>query len=596
MKNQYLLMKKSGRALWPTVAGSVLLAALLVGGLIFWLSGSGEEEHDHSDGETQWYISGMHPWIIQPGPGLCPVCGMELTPLRPDMLTGSLDIDPLITQNIGVRLATVERGQMVRAHRTYGEVEYDARRVSGIVPRADVYLEKLRVRYVGQTLTEGEVLAELHSPRVQAAGYELLATLPGGQAQRIEAARTKLRLLGVAAEDIARIEESGEVGHTFALRAPHDGVVTRLEAREGTWLGEGATLLEMADLSSLWIRAVTYPHQQGDLRTGLSARIRANGGRDREEEGEISFLYPSVDPRTRQREIRLEVSNANGTWVPGEWVEVLWQSEPEAEQLLVPRMAILDTGPRQMAFVSLGNGRFEPREVRLGRENRDGQVEILEGLEEGESLVLSSQFLLDSESKIREAILKLVEGDTVADQPVEREETGGEAVAWEEEISSWEASALTSSGEDLWGEMIGHYLGLQRDLAADRLGNHPEGVRAMKAAWDRLVEEGIEGDAHFWHQRMDLVRFLSGYLQAMEEGAEMDEVRRPLREFSRVFIALLEHFGSPGEYAGQLIVYRCPMYPEMGDHAWWLQKRESIANPYWGAQMLRCQDQSRELP
>ncbi|MCH8541083.1 MAG: efflux RND transporter periplasmic adaptor subunit [Opitutales bacterium] len=754
-------------------------------------------EHDHGEGndeeETTWYISGMHPWIIQPEPGYCPICGMELTPLQPDMLTGELEIDPLITQNIGVRIAPVETGFLQEDVRLVGEVVVDPTLRHQVVLRAEGYLEELYVHYEGQKVEEGELLAKVHSPRVQSAGYELLAALPSGDRERIGSARSRLRILGVGKEDIDAIEETGEVGHTFALRSKQEGIVTFLDAHTGSWQPEGAFFLEITNLDTLWAEAMAYPNQQGALRKGLPVTVRHGEDRDRTVTGELDYLYPTENPSTRQRKVRVVLENGNQEWLPGSWVRLEVQADPGEETLIAPRMAFLDTGERTLAFVSLGNGRFDPREVRLGRENRFGLVEILEGLSEGENLVVSGQFLLDSEAKIREAIMKMVEGDMAADQAVEAGEGGEIAIAhlpegggehlaralraafavnellvndtteglgeaareWEtalrevkgasfaegEKPVDWdgewvpkleraarEAGRLAresrpraarmilrdlneawipfvraagipremernvhevrcpmfpemgdnaywlqpdvttanpymgqamltcmdqreaiarrdgeevaepeENGEDHdhaeeettgavepafaeedilamaalvedWDvelaeadqaflrEMISGYLELARILVKDETDGKDEPLGAMKDAWDSWVDQGLGGEAHFWHEQDEFVSFVNERLEEMMAVEELDEVRRSLRAFSPSLIALIEHLGSPPEYAGELMAAQCPMYPEMGDMAWWLQKREPLENPYWGDAMLRCADEQKDLP
>ena len=754
-----------------------------------WFSLAGAVHGDDDEEETTWYISGMHPWIIQPEPGYCPICGMELTPLQPDMLTGDLEIDPLITQNIGVRIAPVEKGFFSEDLRLVGEIVVDPERRHQVVLRSEGYLEELFVHYEGQTVEKGQLLAKVHSPRVQSAGYELLSALPSGDRGRISSARSRLRILGVSSEDIEQMEETGEVGHTYHLRSPQDGVVTFLDARQGSWQDEGNMFLEITNLDRVWAEAMAYPKQQASLSQGMPVMVRHGSNNELEVETELSYLYPSEDPRLRQRKVRVELENEDQKWLPGAWVRLDTQVREEEESLLAPRMAFMDTGERTLAYISLGNGRFEPREVRLGRENRFGLVSIREGLEEGEQLVVSGQFLLDSEAKIREAILKMVEGDMAAGQAVQADagddiaieelpQDGGEYLAqalraafavnellvndttrgldeparewqsalralaegrfensappgWNDEwvpkleraareagrlaeearprsarmvlrdlndafipfvraagipeemdravhevrcpmfpemgenawwlqpdvttanpymgqamltcmdqrrslprrdgesaeesedeepeeeepaeevrritfsedeimakaegVEAWEVEVAEADRERLEPLLEG-YLQLAEILVGNSIEGKEEPLEQMKSVWEEWVDAGLEDEPHFWHQRRAFADFLQDRLEEMIAADDLDEVRRALRAFSPSFIALVELLGSPEAYAGQLMAARCPMYPEMGDNAWWLQKREPLENPYWGPAMLRCADIERELP
>ncbi len=586
----------------PEAAGprGTTLAAVIVSAFVFLILGlllaepakrlwawttdrvTAEDGEDVDDG--QWYISGMHPWIIRPEPGLCPVCGMELTPLSPDMLTGDLAIDPQIVQNIGVRLAQVERGPFHTALNTVGTVEADERTRREVVLRAPGYIETAHIRYVGQRVERGTPLAEIHSPAILASLNELRAfarTNPDGAEAR--ATRQRLRVLGLTSEQVSAIEATGEVPWTVTLKSPADGVVTFLDAFEGQWLPEGGRLAEIADFSRVWVLATVFESQLERVREGMRGVARvAHRPADRLE-GEVTYLYPTLDPRTRQGRVRLEFANEDGRLKPGMFVRLELDDTGEEDVLQVPREAVLDTGARQIAYVSRGGGRFEPREVRVGRESEKGMLEVFDGLAAGEPVVVSGQFLLDSESRLRESLLKLVMGETAAEQRVE---APVDAEPGLEDMPADLARALS--------DLLDAYLDAAGPLVDDHIDGVHDAARKMRDAARRLGTEDLSGDV------AEVIETEAGRIAEsaarLAEAASPRRARLALRDLSEALRAVLRATGLPPGYAQEIHEVRCPMFPEMGDNAWWFQTDTTVANPYMGQAMLTCHDARFALP
>lgn len=545
-------------------------------------------DHDHNGkGETQWYISGMHPWIIRPEPGFCPVCGMELTPLSPDMLTGELSIDPVIVQNIGVRTAEVTEGPLVGALHTAGTIEFDETTRRAIVLRAPGYLEELHLRYVGQTVEAGTVIAEVHSPAILAAINELKSLLrhQSGDSREVRATRQRLRVLGLTSDQVTRLEATTETPWTIELKAPATGVVTRLEATPGTWLNEGATLVEIASLDRVWAIATVFESQLPRVRRGASATARLTHLSGPPLEGRVDFLFPTLDPVTRQARARLVFENPDGFLKPGMFLRLEIDETSPGPVLQVPREAVLDTGQRQIAYVSLGDGRFEPREVRLGRESERGQVEILDGLRRGERVVVSGQFLLDSEARLRESLLKLVLGETASEQEVQARVEA--------------RPTLTSLPEDL-ASALGRMLDAYLEAAAPLIDDHTGGVAEAARNLARAAAEAAEAAAQLPEDQRAFVReraeVIAEAADRMAGATRPPAARLALRDLSDPFREILHRTGLPADYPHTIHEVRCPMFPELGDNAWWFQRATTTANPYMGQSMLTCHDRRFALP
>jgi Cu(I)/Ag(I) efflux system membrane fusion protein len=585
---------KSNTKSFLLAATGLIIGLLLAAPLRSWWQHRSDEshaaEHNHStatdkknNGETQWYISGMHPWIIQPSPGNCPVCGMELTPLSPDMLTGELAIDPLIVQSMGVRLATVEEGPLQTRWRSFGAVAFDEQLRRSVVLRAPGYVERLHVRYVGQTVAAGDTIAEVHSPAILSALNELRSLQQStANSAEVIATRERLRVLGLSTDQIAELESAEATPWTVALKSPKNGVVTRIGATEGSWLAAGGELVEINGLDSVWAIATVFESQFNQIREGMEVQARIPNQPHLDLHGTIEYRYPTIDPRTRQGRARVTFDNSDGHLQPGMFLRLELTHTLADKVLHVPREAVLDSGRRQVAFVSLGDGKFDPRTVRAGLETSEGRIAIHEGLSVGEQVVISGQFLLDSESRLRESLLKLVSGETAATQRVQAPVSATPTI-----------NSLPSQHSDHITAIIEAYL----ESAAPLIDDHIEGVnQAAKRLADsakKLAQLPTPEGAEATYPTDTLPRIQS----AAESLARADSIstartaRLALRDLSDALRVLLHATGIPLAWTDALHEVRCPMFPSIGENAWWFQAATTTANPYMGQSMLTCHDQ-----
>ena len=582
-------MKSLSKSLF-LAGGGLVVGLLLAAPLRTWwqhrYDDANTEGHAHSTGETQWYISGMHPWIIQPGPGNCPVCGMELTPLSPDMLTGELAIDPLIVQNMGIRLATVEEGPLQTRLRTFGTVAFDERKRSSVVLRAPGYIERLHVRYVGQTVAAGDTIAEIHSPAILAALNELRSLRETSlDSTEVIATRERLRVLGLTSSQIAELESADETPWTIALKSQNGGIVTRIEVTEGSWLAAGGELLEVNALDTVWAIATASESQFNQIREGMEVRISIPNQAHLDLHGTIEYRYPTIDPRTRQGRARLTIDNSEEHLQPGMFLRIDLTDTVADNVLHVPREAVLDSGRRQIAFVSLGDGKFDPRTVRAGLETSEGRIAIHGGLRVGEQVVISGQFLLDSESRLRESLLKLVGGETAATQEVQAPMQDTAKI-----------DPLPTEHSELIAAIIAAYLDVSAPLiddhteglgeAAKRLANAVRGLQALPAPAATEQADAIPS----------MLTRIQTAAEALEQADSVNHARLALRDLSETLRTLLHTTGIPRQWPQALHEVRCPMFPVIGENAWWFQAATTTANPYMGQSMLTCHDQRFALP
>jgi Cu(I)/Ag(I) efflux system membrane fusion protein len=358
----------------------------------------------------------MHPTIVRDQPGDCPICGMKLVPMentltqRPEEAgrvegLAPIKIDPERQQLIGLRTAAATRGPIGGAWRTSGRVVVDETRVHHVNVRFGGFVEKVFADYVGRTVRRGDPLFSIYSPELLAAEQEYVSVLrmrekQGGEAL-VNATRRKLVLWDLPADDIERIETTGNVERTFTLHSPANGVVVKKTVVPGMSVVAGEMPYEIVDLSNIWVLADVYENEIRHVKVGSPATLTLKAMPGTEYQGKVAFIDPFVDPKTRSVKVRISFSNP-GDIKPDMFGEVVLKS-PSRQALRVPVDAIIDSGTRSVVFVAQGNGKFLPREVHMG--TSDGEmVEIVQGLEEGEKVVTRANFLVDSESRLRASL------------------------------------------------------------------------------------------------------------------------------------------------------------------------------------------------
>jgi RND family efflux transporter MFP subunit len=345
---------------------------------------------------------------------------MKLVPIDPAKFTGQVAIDPLVTQNIGVRVSPVVTGPVTRTIRTVGSVDYNETQVRDVSLKVSGWVEKLFVNAVGQTVEKDQPLVEIYSPDLFAAQEEYLLVFKRSAADKaanadlLAAARKRLDYFDLSAEQIKQLETAGQTPRTMTLRSPVRGIVISRSALEGQRVEAGAPLLRVADLSKLWILATIYESQLPFVAVGQKAVVTLPSAPGRTFESRVAYIYPTVNQESRQAKVRLELDNPDLALKPGLFLTVELQQTVVPAGMLVPREAVIDTGERQIAFVSLGEGRFDPRRVVVGVEAENGMLQILDGLKPGERVVTSGEFLLDSEARLREALVKMTSGTPAA--------------------------------------------------------------------------------------------------------------------------------------------------------------------------------------
>jgi Cu(I)/Ag(I) efflux system membrane fusion protein/cobalt-zinc-cadmium efflux system membrane fusion protein len=367
-----------------------------------------------------YWVAPMDPTYMSDKPGKSPM-GMDLVPVYEDEVRGgpTVTIDPATEQNMGIRTALVTKGPLVREVRAVGNVDYDERRIGEVTLKVAGYIEKLIVDQAGVMVRKGDPLFTMYSPEVVQAQDEYLKTRAnlakatdesrGNWQSLLGQAQQKLERWDISEDQIRELEERETTSKVMTWRSPFDGIVTHKNALEGSFAKAGQPLYRIADISTVWVHVSIYEYEFPWVKVGQKARMELPYFPGEMFTGEVEYIYPWLDPKTRDRKVRLAFPNPDLTLVPDMYSTVYIQSKLAEHAVLVPGEAILDTGIRRVVIVARGNGKFDPRDVRVGVEGKGGVREVLEGLMPGERVVTSGQFLIDSESKIRASIQKMLD-------------------------------------------------------------------------------------------------------------------------------------------------------------------------------------------
>ena len=372
----------------------------------------------HADHET--YICPMHPTVVSDKPGSCPICGMDLVQKEADASSvqdGSVQIDPVTIQNIGVKTMVVEKQPLKRTVRAVGRVDYDETRIMDVNSKIAGWVEELYVDYTGQWVEKGQPLLALYSPELVAAQEEYLTALDYAERMRdgamrdaaqnaedlLVAARQRLLYWDISTGQIAKLEKTRQVGRVMPILAPRSGIVTHKDVLEGAYIGSGQHLYRIADLSVVWIYADVYEYEMPWVSKGQRAEVSLSYLPGEQFGGKVDYIFPFMNEKTRTVQVRMIFDNADGALKPDMYADVVIRPEVGREGIVIPVQAVIHSGTRRVVVMAHGDGRFEPREIHTGVETEDG-YEVMHGLNPGEQIVTSAQFLIDSESNLKAAL------------------------------------------------------------------------------------------------------------------------------------------------------------------------------------------------
>ncbi len=436
-------------------------------------SDTSEANHAHTDSSGDLYTCGMHPEVILEGPGQCPICGMNLTPLKQSSATAvdgvgaktggerkilywqapmnpseiydepgksamgmdlvpvyddqdvsgsQISIDPVTVQNMGVRMATVQEQTFSHDVRAVGKVDYNEENIYEVSSKISGWIEKLHVDYTGKPVRKGQPLFELYSPDLVTTQQEYLLAIKNkelignssfpsireGAESLLASTLQRLAYWDIPMSEIRKLEETRKISKTMTFDSPADGIVIHKNVTEGMHINAGMPLYKIADLSTIWVFASVYDSEVPWIKIGQTAEMELSYAPGQVLKGKVAYIYPYLNEQTRDVKVRLEFNNPNLMLKPGMYANLRIKTQSIPNAIVIPSEAVIRSGERTLAFIALGDGRFEPRPIRVGQEGDNGDVLVLAGLQTGEKIVTSAQFLLDSESRLQVVIQKML--------------------------------------------------------------------------------------------------------------------------------------------------------------------------------------------
>ena len=404
-------------------------------------SGPGGSHADDAASQGALWTCGMHPQVLMDEPGQCPICRMDLVPVKEGHSTdehamtpepvvaersrAEIRIDPTVIQNMNVRTAPVVRRDIRHRVRTVGYLEYDQERMVTVTTKYEGWVETVYTNYVGERVEKGQPLFEIYAPELVQTQQELLSALEyvdrlegaGEAAQEraealAEAARLRLTFWDIAPDQIRELEASGELFRTLKVVAPASGLVMkRVKGLEGMAVKPGMEIFHIADLSTLWLSVEIFEDQISWIEVGSTAEIEFSYFPGEVFSGTVRIIEPALSEQTRTLPVRLLITNVDGRLRSGMYATVNFSPTAAVQAISVPSTSVLRTGERDLVVVELEPGRFLPKAVVLGHEG-DGYVEVIEGVEPGDQVVTSAQFLLDSEASLQAAVQTMMSAQT----------------------------------------------------------------------------------------------------------------------------------------------------------------------------------------
>ena len=406
-------------------SSAALVTVTLLSAYLSLYSLASAEPAAEQEKEILYWVAPMDPNYRREQPGKSPM-GMDLIPYysTSDASDNSVRISPAVVQNLGVRTSKAELTRLWRGIDTVGYVDYDESKVSHIHLRTEGWIERLAVQSEGERVKKGDFLFDVYSPKLVNAQEELVTALATGNKGLISATKERLSALGISSSQIRALEKNKKVKQRISIYAPQDGVVSVLPVREGMFVKPSQKVMTLGDLSSVWLLAEVFERQSQWVEVGQDAEVKLSYIPGKSWNGKVEYIYPSLDPKTRTLKVRLRFDNPGERLKPNMYANVKIFGGAKKNTIVIPLEGLIRSGREERVILALGDGRFEAREVRAGIESGN-YVEILEGVEQGEEIVISGQFLIDSEASMRASLNRMTEPEMSMVPDEESNETSG---------------------------------------------------------------------------------------------------------------------------------------------------------------------------
>lgn len=578
-----------------------IIAVGLILGYVFFGNSSEHSSHlsNNSDvsenAETQMWTCSMHPQIMQPEPGDCPICGMDLIPAESGaeglaaneikMTENAMALANIQTTIVG-NASDSEENSLMLSGKIMPNEEANAVQASYFEGR----IEKLNVNFTGEEVRKGQLLATIYAPALVAAQQELLtaASMKESQPGLYKAVRNKLKLWKLSDNQIDQIETSGKVRDNFPIYATVSGTVSEKLAEEGDFVKKGQPIVKVSDLGTVWALFDAYENQISQLKEGQKITVTTNAYLSKEFEATISFIDPSLNTQSRTVSVRATLNNKEGLFKPGMFVTSKVQLSKSGEnqaQISVPASAVLWTGTRSLVYIKTNPSEpiFEMREVSLGSKNGDFYT-IVEGLNNGEEVVSNGTFTVDAAAQLQgKKSMMNAEGEIA---PVHEEHSEMDAT---NHLAQVERLEVPSNFQTQLKAVFDDYMAIEKALVNDNSELPQQGANDLLKSIDNVDMKLLKEEAA--HSRwMRLKKELVKTASEISKTSDIETQREHFVHLSAHLINAVKTFG----INQKVFVDYCPMVNnDVG--AFWLSTEEEIRNPYYGASMLGCGEISDEI-
>lgn len=577
------------------VYSGILIIGLVLGWFLFGTSSTSEATHNHAvvSEDNQLWTCSMHPQIMQPEPGDCPICGMELIPAESGH-DGLLADQFKLTENAmalaNIQTAIVGTGDIAdNTLRLSGKIVENEEGNSVQASYFSGRIERLNISFTGEKVGKGQLLATIYSPELYAAQQELLTTasLKESQPALYKAVRNKLKLWKLSDSQIDQIESSGKVRENFPVYATVSGTVSEKLVAQGDYVKQGQPLLKIANLNTVWANFDIYENQIDAFSIGQEISIRSAAYANKEFKAKVDFINPVLDTRTRTVKLRAVLPNTDQLFKPGMFVEgtVKGMTAPKGQALTIPASAVLWTGKRSVVYIKPSQDQpvFEMREVTLGNKLGE-QYEVLEGLENGNEIVVYGTFTVDAAAQLRgkKSMMNKEGGVTT---------TGHEGHTLSEDASTntevdhskmIKRVAVSMDFQNQLKEVYDEYIDIKDALVKE---DSKKVVTASKKLLDQLnkVDMKLLPDNSSHTHWMALEKDIKASALSISTTTAIKVQRLHFKQLSLQLTNAIERFG----VNEKVVLAFCPMADE-NKGAYWLTKEERVINPYFGDAMLSC--------
>ena len=577
------------------VYSGILVIGLLLGWLLFGTSSTSEDTHNHNTVAevNQMWTCSMHPQIMQPEPGDCPICGMDLIPAESDH-DGLLADQFKLTENAlalaNVQTAIVGNGEKTdNTKKLSGKIveneEANAVQVSYFSGR----IERLNISFTGEKVGKGQLLATIYSPELYAAQQELItaSSIKESQPALYKAVRNKLKLWKLSDSQIDQIESSGKVRENFPVYATVSGTVSEKLVEQGDYVKQGQALLKIANLNTVWANFDVYENQIDAFKVGQEITISTNAYSNKTFKAKVDFIDPVLDTRTRTVTLRAVLNNSDNLFKPGMFVEGSVKGMPmnKGQVLTIPASAVLWTGKRSLVYIKPSPEQpvFEMREITLGNKLGE-QYEVLEGLSNGDEIVVNGTFTVDAAAQLRgkKSMMNKEGGATTTGH---EGHTGVETTpssTSENNTNLNERVVVSSDFQNQLRAVFNEYINMKDALVKD---DSKKTTAAANKLLDQLakVDMKLLADNAAHTHWMSLEKEIKASAGSISATTVIKEQRNHFKVLSAELTSAIELFG----INEKVVLAFCPM-ADGNKGAYWLSKEEKIINPYFGDAMLTC--------